>query len=306
MSLCPQSIVVPTLLSTAAPPGPRRRRAGVAPRPGSARGRRFATALLRAVAGMMVAVGLGAAASVPAAALAGEPAGDVLQPLRPDTVRTNLWLCEALMREAVQPALEVLPPPPAAVRLAAMRLDAAAPAQSGGGRGAASGGGARASAETYEVLEQVATRELRERGYDVYLASEPAAADSGDVASDEPVPPAVAVGYELALRVVGLDVGYPATGRRLGLWREWVARRVDLTVAARVTEVPDGRVLFNERVVRRFRDRIQDDDVPVVESGPYRFTRAELRDSGWQRRIEEIMVLGTLAGLVAVYFANTQ
>ena len=37
----------------------------------------------------------------------------------------------------------------------------------------------------------------------------------------------------------------------------------------------------------------------------YDFTTAETSESGWQRRIEEIVVLGTLAGLVAVYFANT-
>ena len=48
-----------------------------------------------------------------------------------------------------------------------------------------------------------------------------------------------------------------------------------------------------------------DGDFDRVNSDLYGFTRAQTAESGWQRRMEEIVVLGTLAGLVAVYFANT-
>ena len=37
----------------------------------------------------------------------------------------------------------------------------------------------------------------------------------------------------------------------------------------------------------------------------YPFTSAETEESGWQRRTEEIVVLGALVGLVVIYFANT-
>jgi len=62
---------------------------------------------------------------------------------------------------------------------------------------------------------------------------------------------------------------------------------------------------LSQRIVRRFSDRVEADDFDAVESPLYAFTNAEVADSGWHSRIEELVVLGTLAGLIAIYFSNT-
>jgi hypothetical protein len=195
-----------------------------------------------------------------------------------DTVRTNLWLVETLMREVVQVATANLPAPPAGVQLVA-----------------------QAEGEAEDLLTQIIVEELNGTGYAVYMAS--AEADSTDAASASSGDGAA---YELRYRVLQTELAYPATGRRLGIWREWVARNLELTVMITLSELGTGRVLFNDRISRSFRDRVPSEYLEDVESGLYPFTQAETQESGWQNRVEEIVVLGALAGLVAVYFANTR
>ena len=81
----------------------------------------------------------------------------------------------------------------------------------------------------------------------------------------------------------------------------------DLSVSAdiEVVEVNTGRLLFNDLVTRRYSDRIGSGDFSAVNSSLYSFTNAEISEGSWHRRLEEIVVLGTLTGMVAVYFANT-
>mgnify|MGYP006879661901 CR=1 FL=1 len=64
-------------------------------------------------------------------------------------------------------------------------------------------------------------------------------------------------------------------------------------------------MLLNQRVARSFSDRVPSSDFDSVNSDLYPFTTAETEESGWQRRLEEIVVLGALTGLVVIYFANT-
>jgi hypothetical protein len=194
------------------------------------------------------------------------------QPGSADTVRTNLWLIEALMREAATAVIQPLPASPAGVRLEPESFD-----------------------PQEELFTQVLTRELKDRGFVGYLAT-----------YEEDVEAESAADYRLQYRVAGIDLAYPETGRRLGIWREWVARRLELTIIASLTESASGRVLFSDRIVRGYGDRVPDEDIETVETGPYDFVDADVKGSGWQNRLEEIVVLATRAGLVAVYFANTQ
>lgn len=187
-----------------------------------------------------------------------------------DSLRTNLWLVEALMGEIAGEVADALPPAPASVLLANR------PA---------------ATDKAGELLRQVATRVLKHRGYTV-LGDEP---DSLHAAPD--------VTARLAADEVALS--YPDVGRTLGLWRRWLDRDVSVTVSADVSEHGSGRLLLSDRLTRRFSDRVASGELPHVESRLYPFTTAAPGESGWSRRLEEFVVLGTLAGLVAVYFANT-
>jgi hypothetical protein len=187
----------------------------------------------------------------------------------PDTVRTNLWLTEALMAEIVGVGAAQLPPPPAAVRLVTLQSD-----------------------PRNDLFRAVAAKVLGERGYELYV---PEADETRQGAVD----------YVFGFSVQNIKVDYPAVGRTLGLWRRWVARDLEVSALIEVSEEASGRLLLSERIVRRFGDRIGDGVFDVVDSDVYDFTTAPTRESGWQNRLEEVVVLGTLAGLVAIYFANT-
>jgi hypothetical protein len=190
-------------------------------------------------------------------------------PAAPDTVRTNLWLAEALMGEIAGTAARSLPPAPAAVRLVAQRDD-----------------------PRNDLFQPVAAQVLRAAGYDVYLAeADPARQGAVDCV----------FGYS----VQNIELVYPDVGRTLGIWRNWIEREMTVSVLVEISEEASGRLLFSQRLERRFSDRIADRDLDAVESDTFEFTTAEPSESGWQSRAEEIVVLGTLAGLVAIYFANT-
>lgn len=224
-----------------------------------------------AVVALWLAVGLsaplaGAAGMFPADGPSGLGGGAAA-----DSLRTNLWLVEALMGEAVGEAAAALPPAPARVLLVTRKPGTDPQA---------------------ELLRLVAVRVLTERGYELLGETPDSLRGRG---------PDVTAEFSANL----VDLSYPDVGRTLGLWRRWVEREVEVVVTARLVEAGSGRLLLDRRLARRFSDRVTNDEFPLVNSKLYPFTTAAVGESGWQRRLEEFAVLGTLAGLVAVYFANT-
>jgi hypothetical protein len=223
-------------------------------------------------------------------------AAQIFTPQTADTVRTNVWLVETLMAEVVAVAAAVLPAPPAAVEL-----------------------DSQGDTVAEELFATVAMRDLAGRGYTMYRAL-PDAADlldeeeidpvfdenEGDTVSEQAPRGDGSERYILSYRVVAIELGYPETGRRLGIWRQWVARDLALTVAISVQESATGRLLMSDRLTRSFDDRVPADDLDAVDSDLYPFTTAQPGESGWKSRFEEIVVLGALAALVAVYLSNTQ
>lgn len=187
-----------------------------------------------------------------------------------DSLRTNLWLVEALMGEIVAEAAESLPPPPARVLLP---------------------GTPAASDLQGQLMRLVTVRVLSGRGYELFTGHADSLRGRTDVVA-EFLPGQV-------------ELAYPEVGRTLGLWRRWVGRDVAVSATARLVESGSGRLLLERRLERRFSDRVPDESFALVNDRAYPFTSAVVTGSGWQRRLEEFAVLGTLAGLVAVYFANT-
>lgn len=187
-----------------------------------------------------------------------------------DSLRTNLWLVEALMGEIVAEASAALPPAPARVLLPGAPAPSDLPGQ---------------------LLRLVAVRVLTDRGYDLYTGPVDSLRGRTDVTA-EFLPGQVALSY-------------PEVGRTLGLWRRWVGRDVSVNATARLVENASGRLLLERRLERRFTDRVPNEEFALVDDRAYPFTTAAVTASGWQRRLEQFAVLGTLAGLVAVYFANT-
>lgn len=212
-------------------------------------------------------------AVLPVAAIAddappAQPAA-VLAPAGDDTVYSNLMVAEALLGDALDEMAMALPPAPAVVVLVPGSTEPAA-----------------------NLLTTVATHRLLAAGHNVHLDQAPAGTEG-------PV-------FELRYRVGQLALSYPDSGRRYLLWSGWVDRSMDLEVNFILVDAADNRVLESRRVVRRFQDRMESDQREALESPVYPFTVAEVEGGGWTRRLEEIAVLGALAGLVSVYFANTE
>jgi hypothetical protein len=186
-----------------------------------------------------------------------------------DTVRTNLQVALALMDEALSEVMVALPAPPAAVVLVP--------------------GSTKSEAD---LLTNLATSRLRDAGYTVHL-------DMAPDGTDTPV-------LELRYRVEDLRLAYPRTGRRLLFFKSWVGRRMDLALQVTAVDRHDGQVLVSRRVVTGYTDRFPTDHLEAVQSPTYDFTQADLPASSTSRRLEQVVVLGALAGLAAIYFANTE
>jgi len=200
-----------------------------------------------------------------------------------DTVRTNLWLTEALMADVVTAVMRVLPESPRAILVEA-----------------------RADSPEDELFGAQATRQLMAAGYMVRVpVAEDAATADGDTAAAGEETATPAAGLAFSFRVTEVALTYPEVGRTLGVWRQWVDRELSVSILVGVEDRATGRVLLNERVTRSYNDRVPSGDFDDVNSGMYEFTSSETSESAWQRRMEEIVVLGALAGLVAIYFANT-
>jgi hypothetical protein len=259
-----------------------------------------------------------------------------------DTVRSNLWLTRALMTEVMEAAVAVLPAPPASVVLSpqgkgdglqlmstvaanvlrrrgyelylreqpkepAARAGAAAGAGGSAGVGGAASETGGAAGETGGAAG--AGGAAGEAGGAGGGAGS-AAAGAGTAApavtdSTLAPPPPPNVDYELRYQIEDIRLAYPETGRRFGIWREWVSRDLVLSAYITVLEPASGRLLLSDRLERTFRDRVPNASFAAVRSDLYPFTDATLQESSWRRRLEQLVVLGTLTGLVAIYFANT-
>ncbi len=195
----------------------------------------------------------------------------------PDSLRTNLWLSEAMMGEIVEEMVAVLPPGPMDVSL----------------RPAAAG-------EESDLFLTVAHAELARRGYRLFLDESRSLPPDQRAAYEAPD-----VDLEIRFSVEDLSLTYPAAGRRFGLWRQWVDRELDLTVIVTVLEQRTGRMLIDRRLSRTFGDRVPSDLLDHVESKMYPFTAAEVSEGGWRGLLEQIVVIGALTGLITVYFANS-
>lgn len=197
------------------------------------------------------------------------PPGGLPDPAAPDTVRTNLWLTEALMAEIVNSAVASFPPGHHAVKIEDL-------------------GGT----DSDEIFGGVSANIMREQGYELFIS-----------AQDSTVAPPV--DYIYRYKVIGIDLSYPEVGRTLGIWQRWVARDLAVSVSVEIAAANSGQLLFKDIVERRFGDRVDNDDFDLVGNELYDFTNADKAGSGWQNRMEEIVVLGTLVALIAIYFANT-
>jgi len=192
-----------------------------------------------------------------------------------DTIRTNLWVAQALMTDI---AREVVAAVPGTGRRVAMR--------------------ARDSHEAGPLLETAFYAALLDAGHEAYLD------EAADEEAEERIRP-LAADYEIRYLFETCEMGYPAVGRKFGLWKQWLDREVEISVMVGVVELDSGRLLLDDRLQRRFTDRFPAGYLDDVDAATYGFTSAEPAEGGILTIMEELVVLGALTGLVAIYFTNT-
>ncbi len=196
-------------------------------------------------------------------------------PAAADTVRTNLWVARALFTDV---AREVVAAVPGSGRRVSLR--------------------ARGSHDAQPLLETALYAALQDAGHRAYLD------ETDDSDADAPITP-VETDYEIRYQLETCQLDYPAVGRRFGLWRNWIDRELEVSTLVAVVELATGRLLLDDRVERRFNDRVPAGHLDSVEATTYAFTFADPAEGGIRTIMEELVVIGALTGLVAIYFANT-
>ena len=80
---------------------------------------------------------------------------------------------------------------------------------------------------------------------------------------------------------------------------------MQLIMLVRVLDAADGRLRMDDRLVRRYVDRVPSGRFDAIASPAYTFTHADATSNGMRGIMENLVVIGSLAGLVAIYFANS-
>jgi hypothetical protein len=219
---------------------------------------------------MLVLLGAQAAA---AQALTGSA---VLRVAGADTVRTNLWLAQALLADVVRDAAAALPPGSDVV-LVSRQGHAADP-----------------------LMETAAHAVLSAAGHTVYRPDDDEADEEETVGAVLPE-----AGYELGWRLEDVKLEYPRVGRFLGLWSRWIDRDLEAAAVVSVRDRTSGRLLVDRRIVKTYTDRIGSSRLAAVNSNTYAFTSAQPSERGLRGILEEIVIIGALTSMVAVYFSNS-
>lgn len=211
-----------------------------------------------------------------AALISGLAAAAAAGPAPADTLRTNLWWTEALMRDVLRAGAAAIPADGSPVLLSPR-----------GRHGA------------LDLMRSVAADLVEEAGHMAVLM------DEAEEPVEEELPLPAEVPYELRFRLEDVRLEYPRVGRRLGLWRTWVDRDLEVSAQVTVRDRRSGLLLLDDRISRTFSDRLPAGRLGALETPAYAFTSAEVEEGGVPAIFEEVVVLGALTGLVVAYFATT-
>jgi len=206
-------------------------------------------------------------------------AGAVAGTAAPDTLHSNLWWTESLMEDLLRVGTDQLPSDGNAVLLTPVGKHPA-----------------------LDVMRTIAVDLVEGTGRAAILLDddiEELELDPDFDLSADQVP------YELRFRLEDVRLEYPRVGRRVGLWRTWVDRDLEVSGVVTVRDRRSGRLLVDERVVRSYGDRLPASDLGSYESKAYEFTSAQIEEGGFSAILEEVVVLGALTGMVVAYFATT-
>jgi hypothetical protein len=144
-----------------------------------------------------------------------------------------------------------------------------------------------AETEEYQVLDDIFTRLLEERGIDtVHRASD----------DDESL-------YSLEYKVPVFRLTYPKVYRSHLIGGKKVKREANLRVTARLVSDTGDVVWIGESSAEK-KDQFSHGDLSRIQEGSYQFVKPEMPGSGWGKVVEPVLVSAIIVGMVYLFFSN--
>ncbi len=144
-----------------------------------------------------------------------------------------------------------------------------------------------ANTEEYQVLDDIFTRLLEEKGIEtVYRAAE----------DDDAL-------YALDYKIPVFRLTYPKVYRAHLIGGKKVKREANLRVTARLLS-ESGDVVWIGESSAESSDQFSHGDLARVQEGSYQFVKPEMPGSGWGKVVEPVLVSAIIVGMVYLFFSN--
>ena len=157
--------------------------------------------------------------------------------------------------------------------------------------------------ERYEMIANVLTRTLADKGYQVYLFAAAAGGDS-TTAPDATSVAKSKTGMMLEFQTIEFSLRYPKIYRSFLVGGKTVKRSGDVRVLAKLVEPANGHVVWMAEASSSYDDQFSHDDLAEVEAGLYAFTKPPRESRNWGKIVEPVVVSGIIVGLIYLFFSN--
>jgi len=148
-----------------------------------------------------------------------------------------------------------------------------------------------ATSEEYQLLEDIFTRILREKGV---RAVDPSA--QGTTAEgDKP--------YVLEYKIPVFRLTYPKVYRSHLIGGKKVKREANVRLSAKLLTA-GGEVAWIGDSSAENEDQFSHGDLGRVQEGTYQFVKPEMPGSGWGKLVEPVFVSAIIVGMIYLFFSN--
>jgi hypothetical protein len=152
-----------------------------------------------------------------------------------------------------------------------------------------------AGSEEYQLLDDIFTRILQEKGIETVTA-QPKAGTSQE--EQQPPPP-----FVLDYKVPIFRLSYPKVYRSYLIGGKKVRREATLRVSVKLLS-DKGDVVWIGESSAEHEDQFPYGDRERVQEGTYQFVKPEMPGSGWGKIVEPVFVSAIIVGMIYLFFSN--
>ena len=144
-----------------------------------------------------------------------------------------------------------------------------------------------ASSEEYQLLDDIFTRLLEERGIDTVHRKQ----------TDE------SSAYALEFKVPVFRLTYPKVYRSYLIGGKKVKREANIKVNAKLVS-DTGDVVWIGESAAKDADQFSHGELARIQEGSYEFVKPDMPGSGWGKVVEPVLVSAIIVGMVYLFFSN--